>query len=621
MSFRSRLTTFFVLIVIVPMVGVGFLVFRLIADSQQGKVDARASGLATAAQSLYESASASAGVEARAIASSITLRAGPRLHGELRDLLLRTGLSRIELVRGARVLESVGSASAIAPGVATVVGGAGVSTGVYVSTITASQYAAELSRAGAGVVVAAAGRTLAAIPAEAGRRRLGGRGSANVGGIGYRYVTQSFAGFPGAPVRVVVLSNLSATSNSTGTSRLVAAVFIAGFLLLAFGFSILASRALQAQLSGFLQAARRLAGGDFSSQVPIEGSDEFAALGEEFNNMSAELARRLDELSRERVRLRESIRRIGRTFAANLDPPALLELALRASMDAVRADRGRLTVRPAPGEPLQEALQVGTLTGAEEQFLTAERIALASAELGEAGNEEVNVAAVALGGRGGDERPEALISVGRTAPFSDDDRDLLRSLASQGTLALENIELHFQVQRQAVTDELTGLANHGRFQELLSAEVEQVLRYGQGLSLIMIDLDDFKSVNDSCGHQQGDVVLREVARVLRESSRDADAPARYGGEELALILPHTDLDGAYAIAERVRTAIEALRVPRLDGGDPLQVTASLGVAAAGSGGKDTLIAEADGALYAAKRAGKNRTMRAPIVAANLPGGE
>ena len=116
----------------------------------------------------------------------------------------------------------------------------------------------------------------------------------------------------------------------------------------------------------------------------------------------------------------------------------------------------------------------------------------------------------------------------RERPSSDDDRELLRSLARQAALALENVELHHQVQRQAVTDELTGLVNHGRFQERLSMEIEQVRRYGQPVGLIMLDIDNFKSVNDTYGHPQGDVVLKHVARVVRESSRDADTPARYG---------------------------------------------------------------------------------------------
>jgi diguanylate cyclase (GGDEF)-like protein len=104
--------------------------------------------------------------------------------------------------------------------------------------------------------------------------------------------------------------------------------------------------------------------------------------------------------------------------------------------------------------------------------------------------------------------------------------------------------------------------------------------------------------------------------VLQENSRDADSPARYGGEEMALILPHTDLEGAYAIAERVRAAIEALEVPRIDGQGVLRTTASVGVAASNEGDKNALIADADAALYEAKRQGKNRTVRAAARAAN-----
>jgi diguanylate cyclase (GGDEF)-like protein len=136
----------------------------------------------------------------------------------------------------------------------------------------------------------------------------------------------------------------------------------------------------------------------------------------------------------------------------------------------------------------------------------------------------------------------------------------------------------------------------------------------------MLDIDNFKSVNDTYGHQQGDVVLRRVARALADSSRDADLPSRYGGEELALILPHTDMEGAYAIAERIRTAVEALRIPQSNGDAPLRVTASLGVASSRDGRKEALVGEADSALYEAKRQGKNRTVKAQVRAANVVGG-
>jgi diguanylate cyclase (GGDEF)-like protein len=338
--------------------------------------------------------------------------------------------------------------------------------------------------------------------------------------------------------------------------------------------------------------------------------------------MSAQLEGRLDELGRERARLRESIRRIGQTFASNLDQPALLELALKTAVDAVQADCGRASVSIRPGAPLEESARVGSMAGFEARIEDAERAALASSELGETHAGDLFVAAVPLGPAEGERNPRGIITVARRGrAIDEDDREVLRSLAAQATLALENVDLHYQVQRQAVTDELTGLANHRRFQEVLATEMEQVRRYRYPVGLIMLDVDDFKKVNDTYGHPQGDIVLAEVARVVRESSREADAPARYGGEEMSVILPHTDLEGAHAIAERVRSAVEALQIPLLDSRGSLRVTASLGVAASSDGSKDALIAAADAALYTAKRQGKNRTVSATSAAAGVVGAE
>ena len=278
--------------------------------------------------------------------------------------------------------------------------------------------------------------------------------------------------------------------------------------------------------------------------------------------MSTELSRRMDELSRERARLREAIRRIGHTFASSLDRPAVLELALKTAVDAVQASGGRLSAPSSRTRAVYRGASGRILSGSEDAAQQAEHAALDDGGFGEQQVGGTFVAAVALGARRVPAiEPTALITVVRRGrPFTDDDREVLRSLGTEAALALENIELPFQVSRQAVTDELTGLANHGRFQELLDAEIEQVRRYHHPIGLIMLDIDDFKAVNDTYGHQQGDAVLRHVARVLRENSRDADSPARYGGEELSRILPHTDLEGAYAIADRIRVAVEGLQV-------------------------------------------------------------
>lgn len=621
MSFRARLTTFFVFIVVVPMVAMGVLMFRLISDSQQGKADARANGLATAAASLYQSETAVARGDAATLARAVGAFRGRALATHFETVARQAGLAKATLNNDSTTLADIGDASAIAPGAAFFKDPAtGQTMTVTVSELTARQYARELSAPAVAVVVEEGPHILASTITMPLGRALPTNGNVTVGGMRYRAVGQGFRGFGGAPITVTVLSALSATSASLSSSRAVAAALIAGFLVLALAFSLLASRALQSRLRDFLQAARRLAGGDFSSPVRVEGRDEFAALGDEFNRMSTELSRRLDELSRERVRLRDAIRRIGHTFASSLDRPALLELALTTAVDAVQASGGRLSTRSATGEPLAETAREGSLTGLEDAIHRAEQAALENGGLGEEVEAGVSIAAVALGSLERSADAHGLMTVARSGrPFTDDDREVLRSLAAETALALENIELHFQVRRQAVTDELTGLANHGRFQELLNAEIEQVRRYHHPIGLIMLDIDDFKAVNDTYGHPQGDAVLRHVARILRENSRDADSPARYGGEELSLILPHTDLEGAYAIAERIRTAVAGLRVPRTDGTGVLRVTASIGVTASTAGHKDALIADADGALYEAKRRGKNCTVPAGARIADASG--
>src|SRR5579875_1834929 len=590
MSFRARLTRFFLLIVVIPMIAVGFLVFRLISESQQAKTDARGNGVLTAAVSLYRSESAAAAVDARSIARALSVRADAgirspaRLRAYLGELAAQAGLARLSVTVGPTAVD-IGDAAAVAPGSAAVQGRA---IRVTASELSAPEYVHDLAGPGLVVLVRQAGRVLASSSPALSDAAIPADGPVTRGGASYRAQTQR----------------------------------LPGFLLLALSFAAWASRGLQGQVSRFLQAARRLAGGDFSAPIRIEGHDEFAALGQEFNNMSSQLAQRLEELSQERARLREAIRRIGQTFAANLDRQALLELALKTAIDAVQASGGRVIGRAAADSPLEERTREGELDSCQAALMIAERVALETGEAGEGSDHEHHALAVPLGSVEAGGRIHGVITVARERrPFTAADRELLRSLGSQATLALENVDLHLLVSRQAVTDELTGLTNHRRFQELLSAEIEQVRRYHHPIALIMLDIDNFKLINDTYGHQQGDLVLRRVARVLAETSREADFPARYGGEELAVILPHTDLDGAYAIAERIRTAIASMRIPRLDERGELSVTASLGVASFTDGDKDALIAEADAALYEAKRQGKNRTVRGPLQAANVLGAE
>jgi len=203
----------------------------------------------------------------------------------------------------------------------------------------------------------------------------------------------------------------------------------------------------------------------------------------------------------------------------------------------------------------------------------------------------------------------------REARFSDAEREIFGYLAGQAAVSLENASLHETVQLQAVTDELTGLHNARQFHRTLTAEIERSHRFRNDVGLVIMDLDDFKQVNDGFGHQQGDLVLVEVARVIETQSRDIDEVARYGGEELAVIMPQADSEGAAVGAERLRQAVNELQIPRLDGVGTLSVTASFGAASLldSATDKDGLIAAADAALYRSKRAGKNRVERAERV--------
>ncbi len=183
----------------------------------------------------------------------------------------------------------------------------------------------------------------------------------------------------------------------------------------------------------------------------------------------------------------------------------------------------------------------------------------------------------------------------------------LQVLGNQSSLSLQNALLHGELERLSVTDRLTELYNHGYFQQRLDEEFKRSARFGHILSLIMLDIDDFKAFNDAHGHVRGDDVLRGVSAVIRSNLREMDIAARYGGEEYVIVLPETDTEGALAVAERIREGVEALSWGR-DGGTGVGRTVSVGVASFPHHAQTAirLLEAADRAMYSAKRAGKNR---------------
>jgi diguanylate cyclase (GGDEF)-like protein len=193
-------------------------------------------------------------------------------------------------------------------------------------------------------------------------------------------------------------------------------------------------------------------------------------------------------------------------------------------------------------------------------------------------------------------------------PITAGDAKNLRLLGVMAAHALETVWEIEEINRRARTDSLTGLANRQQFEERLSRIVMETNRFGGSCTLVVVDIDRFKQVNDTYGHQVGDEVLKRVSAALQHEVRNVDLCARYGGEEMALLLPQTDLSGGCQLAERLRVAVggKAFTI----GAQDIHVTVSLGVATYPDGARDRdeLFAVADRALYEAKRAGRNKVV-------------
>lgn len=191
---------------------------------------------------------------------------------------------------------------------------------------------------------------------------------------------------------------------------------------------------------------------------------------------------------------------------------------------------------------------------------------------------------------------------GRT--FEEQELEVAQLFANMAAIAIQNSQAYEELERRAITDGLTGLHNHRHFHDSLDLAASRAGRYGESFCLLMLDLDHFKAVNDTVGHQKGDEVLRAVSDVLRGCSRETDYLARYGGEEFAAILPHTYLQEAVSLAHRIRAGVADIDI----GYPGLHVSVSVGVAAypESAATSEGLLAAADGALLRAKALGRDR---------------
>ena len=281
--------------------------------------------------------------------------------------------------------------------------------------------------------------------------------------------------------------------------------------------------------------------------------------------------------------------------AKGFDPPPVGVLRIGSGV-AGRAAQGRAVLIPSAPDPAAEPVVV------EPEAPTAVAVPLL---------------------RGG--RTIGVLTIyGRTVrePFRERDAVTLASFASQASVAIENVLLHEEAQRLSITDGLTGLWNRRYLRLQLGKEIDRAIRFGRPLSVLLLDLDHFKAVNDTYGHLAGDEILVEVSRRLVESLRsNIDMVSRFGGEEFVILLPETPPEGARVVAEKIRRAVASVPI-RVDGApEPIQVTASIGAASFPDDGTDVgvLLGEADAAMYRAKQGGRDRVEQAPTGAPALGG--
>jgi diguanylate cyclase (GGDEF)-like protein len=566
-SFKVKLGVYFLLLSLLPAAAALWGFASASAQSEQRRVDTRLqAGLRVALTSLQERGDAAATAAQRlastrgfqvalergdrpAIASFVATQ--PNLAVEARHF----GVGRIPplaIHRQADVITSHGLA------------------GTVVASVTLDRQLVISLRSGSGLeagdplVLVYRNRIVAASPPVSGKVALvpGQITRVEVGDAMYRALESAAIAGVG-DVRFAVLSPQAAIDAADASSRYrLLGGLLVGLIVVSF-VAYLEGRSIVSTLRRFADAARAIAEGRLKERVEVRGRDEFASLGTAFNNMADQLEARLAELDAERGRLRGAFARFGEALAATHDREMLLHVIVEAAVEA---------------------------TGAGSASLRTDGLVATSGTPAAAG--ETIVHDLTVGG-------ETLGRLELTGYFDDEDRVTAASLAAQAAVALQNARLQAIVQRQALVDGLTGIANRRQCEDALAHEIARSDRLGAPFTLVVADH----------GHAVGDDVLREFASVLRLTVREADLPGRWGGEEFVLLLPGTDAEGGAQLAERVRAALGERSFSGRDGA-VFGVTCSFGVAQLPPRGSEReLFAQADRALYEAKRHGKNRVER------------
>ncbi|MDP9181694.1 MAG: diguanylate cyclase, partial [Actinomycetota bacterium] len=427
------------------------------------------------------------------------------------------------------------------------------------------------------------------------------------------WVVAGLVSADGQPLAFVV-----AQRSAEGPGLLVdAGLVILVALVAAIGIAVVSARATTRPLEVLGEAASRVAAGDLSTLIEVRSKDEIGRLAHAFNAMTEDLRTYVGQLQASRDDLQDGLARLGETLAGSHDLDRILHVVLESAMASTRASGGmvmlltpsrdHLVLAASQGVevPLDLRVAVGDgITGgvAQNGEPLRGRVGHGPGELWPAVGEPTATTCIAVPLKSSGKVIGVLDLFGSELPAGFDDNDVatMRTFAAQATVAVDNVLLHEEAQRLSITDGLTGLWNYRYFTMSVTKEIERASRFGRPLALLMLDLDHFKNVNDSFGHQRGDAVLVELAGRIRAEARDVDTVARYGGEEIVVVLPETDEAGARQAAERFCSAVR--RKPFGEPGlPPVRLTISAGVAVYPMHGStaSALLAMADAALYEA----------------------
>jgi two-component system cell cycle response regulator len=391
----------------------------------------------------------------------------------------------------------------------------------------------------------------------------------------------------------------------------------------AVGIAVISARSTTKPLTALSDAATRIASGDLSTVIEVRSRDEVGRLATAFNAMTDDLRGYVGQLEASRDELQSGLARLGDTLSSTHDLDRILHVVLESAMASTRASGGMvLLLTPSRDElvlaaaqgvdvPLDLRLKVGDGVSGRAALSgdpLRGRVGDGPGELRPAPGEPGDTSLIAVPLKSSGTVIGVLDLYGSAQPEGFDDNDLatIRTFASQATVAVDNVLLHEEAQRLSITDGLTGLWNYRYFTMTVGKEIERAARFGRPLALLMLDLDHFKDVNDTFGHQRGDTVLVELAGRIRGEVRDVDTVARYGGEEIVVILPETDEAGAVQLAERICDAVR--RKPFGERDLPavhLTVSAGCAVFPVHGMAASMLLARADEALYEAKRSGRD----------------